>query len=77
MLFRFSSGPYGRNQKHVGVFGAKHQNLYTGTVFRAEQHGKSHLAKKWHGHLKKCVFLKKIQEKVRCRHTDQANAITF
>lgn len=57
--------PYGKNQKHIGVFGGSYQNLHTGTVFDAEQHGKSHLAKKWHGLLKKRVFLKKIWEKLR------------
>ena len=62
---QYSPVPYGRNQKHIGVFGGSYQNLHTGTVFDAEQHGKSHLAKKWHGLLKKCVFLKKIWEKWR------------
>ena len=57
--------PYGKNQKHIGVFGGSYQNLHTGTVFDAEQHGKSHSAKKWHGPLKKRVFLKKIWEKLR------------
>ena len=64
-LITDSPGHHGRNQKHVGVFSAKHQNLHTGTVFDAERRGKSHSAKKSHGPLKKCIFLKKIQEKLR------------
>ena len=52
----YSPGPYGRNQKHVGVFAAKHQNLHTGTVFDAERREMSHLAKKCHGLLKKMRF---------------------
>ena len=51
-----SPGPYGRNQKHVGVFAAKHQNLHTGTVFDAERRETSHLAKKCHGPLKNVFF---------------------
>ena len=61
----YSPVPCGRNQKHIGVFGGSYQNLHTGTVFDAEQGGKSHLAKKWHGPLKKRVFRKKIWEKLR------------
>ena len=45
----YSPVPCGRNQKHIGVFGGSYQNLHTGTVFDAEQGGKSHSAKKWHG----------------------------
>ena len=56
---------YGEFLKSIGVFGTKRENLHTGTVFDAERRGMSHLAEKIHGPLKKCIFLKNFQEKLR------------